>query len=157
MAERSHDTIAAILIASVCVAYLGGARGFQPPLVADPLGPSAFPTILGWAGLILAVAQLVLAWFGRQTPDEAPTPFRQYLKPLLLFGLLVGYALVLELAGYLLATFTFVVLSLLILGEPLWRGGLVAAGFSASFYYVFVKVLKISLPAGALIRALYRG
>jgi putative tricarboxylic transport membrane protein len=152
MSERTHDTIAVILIAAVCIAYLRGAQGIQSPLVTDPLGPSAFPTILGWSGLILAVAQVVFAWWGRQAPDEAATSLRRYLKPFLLFGLLVGYALLLELLGYLLATFTFVAVSLVMLGEPAWRGGLVAVGFSAGFYYVFVKILKISLPFGTVFR-----
>jgi hypothetical protein len=38
------------------------------------------------------------------------------------------------------------------LGEPLWRGGLIAVGFSTGFYYLFVKILKINLPAGMLFR-----
>src|SRR5574341_1554002 len=94
MTTRSHDTTAGILIAAVCIAYLRGAQGLQSPLVADPLGPSAFPTILGWSGLILAVAQIVLAWSGRRAADETPDSFRQYVKPLVLFGLLIAYAIV---------------------------------------------------------------
>jgi len=152
MAERSHDSLAALLCAAVCIAYLRGAQGFQSPLVADPLGPSAFPTILGWSGLILAAAQMVLAWSGRRATEEAPASLRQYLKPFLLFGLLIVYALALDLAGYILASIAFVLISLLMLGEPLWRGCVVAVGFSAGFYYLFVKILKINLPAGILFR-----
>lgn len=152
MNERSHDSLAALLCAAVCIAYLRGAQGFQSPLVADPLGPSAFPTILGWSGLILAAAQMVLAWSGRRATEEAPASPRQYLKPFLLFGLLIVYALALDLAGYILASIAFVLISLLMLGEPLWRGGVVAVGFSAGFYYLFVKILKINLPAGILFR-----
>lgn len=152
MGERSHDTIAAILIAAACLAYLRGAQGFPSPLVADPLGPSAFPTILGWSGLILAVGQIVLAWWGRPAPGGLPPSLPSSLKPFLLFGLLVGYAIALEPAGYLPATFAFVLVSLLMLGEPSWRGCLIAVGFSAGFYFLFVKVLKISLPPGAFFR-----
>jgi len=152
MSERSHDGVVALLVAAVCIAYLRGARGFQSPLVADPLGPSAFPTILGWAGLILATAQIVLAWSGRVTTGGSPASFRRSLRPFLLFGLLIAYALALESAGYLLATIAFVLISLGMLGEPLWRGCLVAVGFSGGFYYLFVKVLKINLPIGAIFR-----
>jgi putative tricarboxylic transport membrane protein len=152
MGQRSHDSLAAILVAAACIAYLRGAQGFQSPLVADPLGPTAFPTILGWSGLLLAAAQIILAWTGRSSPEESPGSIRGYLKPLALFALLVVYALVLEPAGYVLATFAFVVISFLMLGEPLWRGGLIAAGFSTGFYYLFVKILKINLPAGMLFR-----
>lgn len=152
MSERAHDSLAALLIAAVCIAYLRGAQGFQSPLVADPLGPSAFPIILGWSGLILAAVQLILGWAGQGSPAERPGSVRQTLKPLALFALLVAYALALEPAGYILATFTFVIISFLMLGEPLWRGGLIAAGFSGGFYYLFVKVLKINLPAGLLFR-----
>lgn len=152
MGQRSHDSLAAILVAAACIAYLWGAQRFQSPLVADPLGPSAFPTILGWSGLLLAAVQIFLAWTGRSSPEESPGSIREYLKPLALFALLVVYALVLEPAGYVLATFAFVVISFLMLGEPLWRGGLIAAGFSTGFYYLFVKILKINLPAGMLFR-----
>jgi putative tricarboxylic transport membrane protein len=152
MSERTHDSLAALLIAAVCIAYLRGAQGFQSPLVADPLGPSAFPIILGWSGLILAAVQIIYAWTGRKSPGERPEISLQTLKPLVLFALLVAYALALEPAGYILATFAFVIISFLMLGEPLWRGGLIAAGFSAGFYYLFVKILKINLPAGMLFR-----
>ena len=152
MSERTHDSMAAILIAVLCIAYLRGAQGLQSPLVADPLGPSAFPAMLGWSGLILAVAQIVLAWSGRRAADETPDSFRQYVKPLALFGLLIAYAIVVEPVGYLLATVAFVLISLLLLGEPVWRAALVAVGFSAGFYTLFVKALKINLPAGALFR-----
>jgi putative tricarboxylic transport membrane protein len=152
MSERAHDSLAAILIAAACIAYLRGAQGFQSPLVADPLGPSAFPIILGWSGLVLAAAQIIVVWTGRSSPEESPGSVRGYLKPLALFALLVAYALVLEPAGYVLATFAFVAISFLMLGEPLWRGGLIAAGFSTGFYYLFVKILKINLPAGMLFR-----
>lgn len=152
MSERAHDSLAALLIAAICIAYLRGAQGFQSPLVADPLGPSAFPIILGWSGLILAAAQIIFAWTGRGSPGERPEISLQTLKPLALFALLVVYALALEPAGYILATFAFVIISFLMLGEPLWRGGLIAAGFSAGFYYLFVKILKINLPAGMFFR-----
>jgi putative tricarboxylic transport membrane protein len=152
MTERSHDSVVALLFGAVCIAYLRGARGFQSPLVADPLGPSAFPAILGWTGLILAAVQILLAWTGRRAPVESPRSFRGGLKPFLLFALLVAYALTLEPAGYILATFAFVIISFLTLGEPLWRGGLIAAGFSTGFYYLFVQILKINLPAGMLFR-----
>ncbi len=152
MGERSHDSLAALLCAAVCIVYLRGAQGFQSPLVADPLGPSAFPTILGWSGLILAAAQMVLAWSGRRATEEAPASLRHHLKPFLLFGLLIVYALALDLAGYILATIAFVLISLLLLGETLWRGCVVSVGFSAGFYYLFVKILKINLPAGILFR-----
>lgn len=152
MGERTHDTIVATLVVAVCIAYLRGAQGFQSPLVADPLGPSAFPRILGWSGLILAVAQIILVWTGRTTSDEAPGFLRPHVKPLVLFGLLVVYAIVVEPVGYLAATVIFVLVSLLMLGEPVWRGCLVAVGFSASFYYLFVKILKINLPIGTLFR-----
>jgi putative tricarboxylic transport membrane protein len=78
---------------------------------------------------------------------------RAHLKPLVLFCLLVVYAVVVEPVGYILATVAFVLISLLLLGEPVWRGCLVAVGFSAGFYYLFVRVLKINLPVGAIFRA----
>ncbi len=152
MGQRSHDSLVAVLFAAVCIGYLWGAQVFQSPLVADPLGPSAFPTILGWAGLILAVAQIILAWRGGYASAEAPGSLRVYIKPLVLFGLLIGYAVVVEPIGYPAATVIFVLVSLLMLGEPVWRGCLIAVGFSASFYYLFVKILKINLPIGALFR-----
>jgi putative tricarboxylic transport membrane protein len=152
MGQRAHDSLAAILVATACIAYLRGAQGFQSPLVVDPLGPSAFPTMLGWSGLLLAAVQIMLAWIGPSSPEESPGSIREYLNPLVLFALLVAYALALEPAGYILATFAFVIISFLMLGEPLWRGGLIAVGFSTGFYYLFVKILKINLPAGMLFR-----
>ncbi|MFB3820211.1 MAG: tripartite tricarboxylate transporter TctB family protein [Candidatus Methylomirabilales bacterium] len=149
MTDRSHDTVAGVLIAGLCVAYLQGARALESPLVTDPLGPSAFPVLLGGAGLILAAALMAQGW-RREAARAAGTPLRRYLKPLLLFALLLAYALCLAPVGYLITTLAFVAASLLLLGEPAWRAAVIAVGFSGGFYLLFVKVLKISLPAGIL-------
>jgi putative tricarboxylic transport membrane protein len=152
MSERKQDIVVGLLAAAGCVAFLRGARGFQPPLVADPLGPSAFPTILGWAGLILAAAQIVFAWAQHAPPEGSRASLRRYFVPLALFGLLLAYSLTLDSVGYIPTTLLFVLFSFLLLRVPIWRAGLIAAAFSVGFYLLFTKVLKVTLPAGFVFR-----
>lgn len=152
MTGRAHDSLAAALAAAVCIGYLRGAQGFQPPLVSDPLGPSAFPIILGWVGLGLSLLLLLQAWRIPAAPGGAAAAFGRLLTPLLLLALLVGYALVLEVAGYALSTFAFVLAAFRLLGEGWGRGGAIAALFSVGFYLLFTRVLNVGLPAGELFR-----
>ena len=55
----AHDRAAALVILGGAVAYLIGARQIASPAMADPLGPSAFPLLLGGTLLLLAVLLLL--------------------------------------------------------------------------------------------------
>ena len=148
----AHDRAAALVLLGGAVAYLIGARRITPPAMSDPLGPSAFPLLLGGALLLLAVLLLLVppAHSG-EAVRPAGTGLALFGRPTLLVALLLGNALAMEWLGYSLSTFAFFLGALAVLGERPWpRGLLYSLAFTASLYLLFARALHLSLPVGAL-------
>ena len=120
--------------------------------MADPLGPSAFPTLLGGSLLLLAVLLLL---FPPASPGEAAPPsgkgLARFGRSGLVIALLVGNALTMEWLGYAFSTFGFLLGALAVLGEKPWpRGLFYSLAFTAGLYLLFARALRLTLPVGTL-------
>lgn len=147
-----HDRAAALVLVGGAVAYLIGARRLVSPAMGDPLGPSAFPLLLGAALLLLAILLLL---FPPAPSGEPPPPAGAGLarlgRPGLVMGLLLANALTMEWLGYALSTFAFLLGTLTVLGERFWpRGLLYSLAFTAGLYLLFARALHLTLPVGTL-------
>lgn len=66
-------------------------------------------------------------------------------------ALLVGFGIALEILGFALATFLFILAATRIMASPRWWVSLLtAAATSAASYLLFVVLLGVSLPTGPL-------
>ncbi|MDI6893832.1 MAG: tripartite tricarboxylate transporter TctB family protein [Bacillota bacterium] len=109
----------------------------------DPLGPRAFPIVLGVA---LAAGGLGLLC---APPRTEGTSSRRLAAPLALWVLLVAYCLLLPRIGYPVATTLFLIVAAYLAGERspvrlLCLSVLVATGL----FLLFTRVLDIYLPPG---------
>ncbi len=147
----AHDRAAALVILAGAVAYLVGARQIASPAMADPLGPSAFPLLLGGTLLLLAVLLLLFPPAPSGEPPPGGVGLARLGRPGLVMGLLVANALTMEWLGYALSTLAFLLGALTVLGERFWpRGVLFSLAFTASLYLVFARALHLTLPVGTL-------
>lgn len=147
-----HDRAAAVVILAAAAAYFLGAWRLERPAMADPLGPSAFPLLLGGSLLLLAV---LLFLFPPRPSGEPTQPAgagtARLGRPGLVLGLLVANALTMEWLGYGLSTSAFFLGALTVLGERPWpRGILYSLAFTAGLYLVFARALHLRLPVGTL-------
>jgi putative tricarboxylic transport membrane protein len=116
----------------------------------DPLGPKAFPLLLG---LLFARAAVLLLFESRRPrAAAAATPGRRSAQPGAVSAVVVGTALffaVLEPLGYLIAftIYLFLVMLWLHRKSP-FTCLLVAALFSVGSYALFAKGLGVSLAKG---------
>jgi len=124
--------------------------------IADFVGSSTFPSIVGWILVALAGIQLVSVVRGNLgQPEEvegARIETRIYLKPfLLMLGGLFFFALTVSLIGFPIAAtvlFTMVVYALKP-GETKWFVVVpIAAATAVVTYFGFTFGLQIDLPAG---------
>ena len=112
-------------------------------------GAGFFPLVLGVALSALAVILCAVEWTSREagsTPIWPDTPDVLYVT-----GTLVLAAWLFERAGFLLAMCLFLAVSIKVLGRGRWLTALATAVIgSVSSYWVFGRLLQISLPGGIL-------
>lgn len=143
----TSDRLAALVIFVVAVLYVREATTFHGATVADVVGPSAYPALVGGLAAALAAIQFV-----RPRTGAAGAPFwRQHGRPMLLAASLFAYTRALEPLGFALSTFLYLAGSHLWLGErrPA-RAVLLAAGITVALWLVFDRTLGLALPAGVL-------
>jgi putative tricarboxylic transport membrane protein len=141
-------------IFSLILIALGGAlywhsKTMTTELSSGSVGPDALPKLLGAALLLIATLNLALALRKKTATTESggnqgDPAYRQFL---VLVGLLVAYALVLEPLGYVISTFLFLLASFQTMQRgKLIKSAVIAAAFSCGVYLLYVKVALGSLP-----------
>ena len=112
-------------------------------------GAGFFPLVLGVTLSALAIILFGTEWVSREAGSTRIWPDRP--EVLYVMGILVLAVWLFERAGFLLAMGVFLVVSIKVLGRGRWRTVLVTAVIgSVTSYWVFVRLLQISLPSGIL-------
>jgi len=118
---------------------------------SDPLGPAAFPIVVGV--LLLIVGALLIVTERAPLRDAARLGLRvergRLLRAAALLAALVGFALVLPFAGYVLSSaLLFVVAGLTLDGPRRWRILAIGLVIASLVYLLFDRVIGLTLPAG---------
>jgi putative tricarboxylic transport membrane protein len=151
------DLYLAITIVVVAAIYLHADAGLRSATIGDPLGPKAFPPLVG-GGLILSALRLLFeTWTKRRalqgTRVEPRTKDEKHVVLVLLAMILwTGiYYYAFESIGYLIATPVFLLglLSYFNKGRHV-TNVLVAVCFTAIVYLLFSILLGVPLPTGPL-------
>lgn len=123
--------------------------------IGDPLGPKAFPRLIGIA-LLIAAAMLGLEIWRERRKAEAKAEGAALFDPAVLKVLVpvaiwIGvYYAMLEGLGYILATSAFLFPLMAWFNRGKWLANAASAvGFSALTYWLFVA-LEVRLPSGVL-------
>jgi putative tricarboxylic transport membrane protein len=141
------DRIAAVVVLVVAVLYMRLALGYRGATVADVVGPSAYPLLIGGLMTLLALVQLA-----RPGRDAAAGPFwTRHGRVILTVAALFAYVRLLEPAGFLLSTFVYLTLSHRWLGERAWwRAAGVGLALTMGLWLLFDRTLDLNLPVGLL-------
>ena len=144
--------IIAGVAACVAAAYLAGISAIPHLMIGDPLGPRAFPVLIG-VGLLIASGLLIFetlkaARVGKVDESALP-PFDRRLV-----GVMAGVVLLLlcfEPVGYVLSVGIFLLVMTMFLNRGHYVANvLVSVGFTMTSAYVFNHFLDVRLPAGLL-------
>jgi putative tricarboxylic transport membrane protein len=141
------DRIAAVAIFVVAINYIRIARAYHGLTVADVIGPSAYPYIIG--GLMAVLATVL---FIRSSPKPAAGTFwAGHGKPIMLAVSLYIYIRLLEPAGFLLSTFVYIAFGHIWLGERSWiKATALSASVTTVLWLLFNRLFDLNLPAGVL-------
>jgi putative tricarboxylic transport membrane protein len=151
------DVALAICVILGAAIYLWADSTLKAARIGDPLGPKAFPALIG-AGLILS-GILLLFEVRRKSREAKPlpvagAPVADRSRPLILCAMVAWTALyyaTFEYLGYLIATpiFLFGLLANFHRGHH-WVNLAVALGFTLVVYALFSLLLGVPLPTGPL-------
>lgn len=119
--------------------------GLEAAFSYEPLGPRAFPL------LVAAIMGLCGCWLVVKGGGQAePNPAGANLRIGAMFVVIVGYALIYQSAGFIIATALMTTFVGKLFGggwiKPI-IGGVVSSVF---FFYLFDRVLDVVLPLGIL-------
>jgi putative tricarboxylic transport membrane protein len=111
-----------------------------------------FPSILATLLLFFSIALLVQT--RRQAGGESrepPIKSEAWIRISITLAAMLGFALVLEKLGFLLSTFTLMLLLLRVIEAQKWsRVIAVALATALISYFLFARLLNIPLPGGVL-------
>jgi putative tricarboxylic transport membrane protein len=146
-----REIFVAIAAAIGGAGYLAAVAALPRAAISDPLGPTAFPILLGILMLIGAgvqVAEIVLRRAGHAAPTEDDSP---RFDPIVLAGIasLIAFALLLEMLGFVVAMALQMVFLTLLLDRTRWKLNLAASiGYAVGVYVLFAVLLGVALPRG---------
>jgi putative tricarboxylic transport membrane protein len=138
------DRVFGVFLLLLGVFVLYGGLMLQVPFSYDPLGPKAFPIILGVLLSVLSVVVIV-------KPQATKFPgLNTELKTVLIVVLLVMYQVTFNVLGFLLST-TFLVFFI----AKIFKGTTLQAfsagiGVSLCVYGIFSFLLDVPLPVGSI-------
>ena len=143
----------AIVLAAV---YLYATEQFPALHLSDPLGPQAFPRLLG-AGLVLTAIGLLIESLREKTKsgaageESASDGGRHYA---VVVGAVIWTALyfaTFEWLGYALSTSIYLLALMAYFRRGKWTSnGLTSVVYSFGSYVIFTRLLLVALPAGLL-------
>jgi putative tricarboxylic transport membrane protein len=141
--------VCTVIIAAV---YLYATTLIPSLEIGDPLGPKAFPRLLGIALLIAAGLLLLEIWKERKAPKPAPG---EELAAWRYAGIIAGVAVwtgiyyaVFDKLGYIIATTAYLLALMAWFNRGKWLANvLTAVLFSVLSYIMFTK-LDVNLPRG---------
>ena len=145
MSDYITDRIAGVILFVFAVIYTWHGSTLEANIASDPLGPGAFPTILGILFGICSIAMIL-------KPDVNPKwpGGKSWLLMTIIIASLVIYALIMRPIGFVIATaLEMITLGLVFKGPPLKLIG--ASVFTTLFlYFLFDVGLGLNLPKGIL-------
>lgn len=138
-----ESMISLALMITAAVFYLVS-KSFPQALNPADVGPSAFPRLMAGITFLLGLAQFLFSLLTRPKDWVAVEDKSTFLLGLILTIL---YLYLFPKVGYFYATPVFIALLMFILGNKSWLQILATiVGFVLFAYYVFFKLLQVSLP-----------
>ncbi|WP_053365918.1 tripartite tricarboxylate transporter TctB family protein [Bacillus sp. FJAT-27245] len=143
--DNKFDRIASVLFLAVGLAFVVGSKKLSATAYGSSVGPDIFPFSLGVLLILLSIRLFYETFKRKNTGDKKE---KIHYKPfLIIFAATIIYALALETVGYVITTFVFLFVCFQVMERSKWVASLlISAGFSLAVYFLFVEVLKGTLP-----------
>ncbi len=143
--NKQFDRYASLLFFLIGSGFMWESKKISESAYGSVVGPNIFPFALG---LILVILSLRLFYetfqYKNEENENATLDYKRFF--IILIAALL-YALLLEDIGYVISTFIFLIIGFQTMEKGGWLKTLLISGlFSFGVYYLFVVVLKGSMP-----------
>lgn len=161
-ATKTIERTASVIMTAFSAIYLAGAYLLIPiSMIKQQVGPSIFPKAVGFLLLGIALTNLFNQFRGEVKEDEARAVIigaedkvetKADLKLMgTIIALMAVYAYLFETLGYPITTFVVFIAGALILDRKhILRDVFIAIISSFGMFFVFTKLLRVTLPPGPL-------
>lgn len=148
-----YDRVILICTILLAVIYLWATTKIPTLEIGDPLGPKAFPNLLGIAFLLAAGMFGLELWRDRaKAREDTGSPFEKHVMVVLavVTAWTAVYYFIFNPLGFIVATSIFLFPLMAFFNRGKWIANILSAvGFSILIYWLFVK-LDVNLPQGIL-------
>ena len=147
------DRIVLVCSLFLSATYLYATSQIPSIEMMDPLGPKAFPVLIGIG--MLVVAGLLILEMRRDAVVSVSKAPRQNIRQRIVIAAVVGwiasYFAAFQTLGYMIDTSLFLLGMMAYFNRGKWRANfLTALLFSTGSFAVFTKLLGVTLPKGLL-------
>ncbi|AYA78464.1 tripartite tricarboxylate transporter TctB family protein [Bacillus sp. Y1] len=143
--DIKFDRIASVLFLAIGVLFIIGSRNLASTSYGSSVGPDIFPSILGALLVLLSIRLFYETFVTRSHHGEKEK--LQYKPFLIIFVATLFYILTLETIGYVITTFIFLFVCFQTMERTKWvKSLIISACFSGIVYFLYVQVLKGTLP-----------
>ncbi len=150
----SVDRIIFVCILVLTAIYFYATAQIPTLEIGDPLGPKAFPRLLGIGMLITAGLLFMEMWRARKTPSEVASEGRGDRRHLIVVGAVVActaiYLAVFTLLGYVIATVGYLIVLMAYFHRGKWTANILTSVLFTVLSYLLFSKLGVSLPRGVL-------
>ncbi len=162
MAAKRIERTASVVMTVFSAAYLAGAFLLIPiPMIPQQVGPAVFPKAVGFMLLVISLCNLFIQFKGIAKEDEARAVIigaedkvetkADFKLMGIIIALMAVYALLFDRLGYALTTILVFMAGVLVLDRKhILRDTIIGLIASFGMYFIFTKLLKVTLPSGPL-------
>jgi len=143
--NKTFDRYASIAFLAIGILFIAESRKITASAYGSQVGPNIFPMGLGIVLIVLSLRLLYETF--KYHHSEKQRSSLDYKRFGIIFAAAFLYCYFLEDIGYVLSTFLFLLIGFQTMQKgKIWSSIIISGGFSFGVYYLFVEVLKGSLP-----------
>jgi putative tricarboxylic transport membrane protein len=147
--NKKFDRLAAIIFLITGITFILESRSIAATAYGSVVGPNVFPFILGCA-LSLLSCRLFYETFSYKGTEKEAVQYN-YKQFFIILASAILYALLLEKIGFIISSFLFLIVAIQTMERGNWIKSLsISLGYSLIIYFIFVDVLKGTLPVWSI-------
>ncbi|MEE6450129.1 tripartite tricarboxylate transporter TctB family protein [Gottfriedia acidiceleris] len=147
--NKKFDRLAAIIFLLTGITFILESRSIAATAYGSVVGPNVFPFILGCT-LSLLSCRLFYETFSYKEKEKEAAQYN-YKQFFIILVSAILYALLLEKIGFIISSFLFLIVAIQTMERGNWIKSLsISLGYSLIIYFIFVDVLKGTLPVWSI-------